>query len=164
MKNFNRQIFIISTILFGLFFIAFAFNGCWRQMWGYNDLGDNFSLLEGDISEDRIIVYCGGRIAGACKFGTPIVPVYTRHMDSAGRYAEYVETAKSNDNFIIAKTLQVKDKRANYWIIDKSFSIDNCDKINCDSIIQSHVVGPLDKSEFQKKVAELKLNIKFDKN
>jgi hypothetical protein len=133
-------------------------------MWGDNDLGDNFSLLEGDRMEDRLIVYCDGRSAGACTTGTPIVPVYSRHMDSAGRYAEYVETAKSNDNFIIAKTLQVMDKRANYWIIDKNFSIDNCDKINCDSIIQSHVFGPLDKNEFQKKIAELKLIIKFDKN
>jgi uncharacterized protein (DUF1015 family) len=89
--------------------------------------------------------------------GTPIVPVYSRHMDSDGHYTEYVETAKSNDNFIIAKTLLVKDKRENFWIIDKGFSIDNCGKINCDSVIQSHVFGPLDKNEFQKKASELKL-------
>ncbi len=131
-------------------------------MWGDNDLGNNFSLMEGDRTEDRIIVYCSGRSAGACMAGTPIVPVYSRHMDSGGHYAEYVETAKSNDNFIIAKTLQVKDKRANYWIINKDFSIANCDKISCDSIIQSHVFGPLDKNEFQKRTSELKINLKFD--
>ena len=77
---------------------------------------------------------------------------------------EFVDSAKSNDDFIIAKTLLVKDKTANYWIINKDFRIDNCDKINCDSLIQSHVIGPLDKEEFQKKTSELKLNLKFDKN
>jgi len=131
-------------------------------MWGDNDLGDNFSLLEGDRTEDRTIVYCGGRSAGACTGGTYIVPSYSRHMDPNGHYAEYVETAKSNDDFIIAKTLQVKDKVASYWIISKSFKIINCDKINCDSIIQSHVFGPLDRSEFQKKTSELKINLSFD--
>ena len=133
-------------------------------MWGDNDLGDNFSLLEGDRTEDRIIVYCSRRSADACMAGSPIVPKYSRHMDSEGHYAEYVETAKSNDNFIIAKTLKIKAKRANYWIISKDFGIDNCDKINCDSIIQSHVLGPFDQNEFQKKISELKIDLKFDRN
>jgi hypothetical protein len=131
-------------------------------MWGDNELGDNFSLLEGDRAEDRVIVYCSGRSAGACVAGTFIVPSYSRHMDTDGRYAEYVETAKSNSEFIIAKTKQIKAKRANYWIINKDFQISNCDNNNCDSIIQSHVLGPLDQSEFQQKTSELKINLKFD--
>ena len=151
-------------LAFLIFTISFLFCNCGRQAWDDNDLGDNFSLLEGDRIEDRIIVYCTGRSGGACMAGTYIVPVYSRHYDSTGHYAEYVETAKSNDDFIIAKTLQVQDKRANYWIIDKDFSIDNCDKINCDSIIQSHVFGPFDKNEFQQKASELKLNLRFDNN
>lgn len=109
-------------------FIALIFSSCWQQIWGDNVLGDNFSLLEGDRIEDRLIVLCSGRSAGACYAGTPIVPIYSRHMDSNGHYAEYVETAKSNKDFIVAKTLQVKDKRENYWIINIGFSIDNCDK------------------------------------
>ncbi|MGB3131997.1 MAG: hypothetical protein WBB26_10010 [Saprospiraceae bacterium] len=131
-------------------------------MWGDNDLGNNFSLLEGDTVEDRVIVYCSGRSAGACTGGTFIVPVYSRHMDSTGQYAEYVETAKSNADYIVAKTLLVKDKTTNYWIINKDFSIVNCDKINCDSLIQSHVIGPIDKDKFQKKTSELKINLNFD--
>lgn len=131
-------------------------------MWGDNDLGDNFSLLEGDRTEDRVIVYCSGRSVGACIAGTFIVPSYLRHMDTNGHYAEYVETAKSNDDFIIAKTNQIKDKKANYWIINKDLEIANCDNIDCDSIIQSHVLGPLDQSEFQIKTSELKINLKFD--
>jgi hypothetical protein len=133
-----------------------------RHMWGDNDLGDNFSLLEGDRIEDRIIVYCSGRSAGACMAGTPIVPIYSRQFDKDGHYAEYVETAKSNGDFIIAKTLQVKDKKENYWIINKGFSVDNCTQTNCDSTIQTHVFGPFDQNEFQKKISELKINLKFD--
>jgi len=134
-----------------------------RQMWGDNDLGDNFSLLEGDRTEDRVIVYCNGRSGGACYIGTFIVPVYSRHYDSAGHYAEYVETAKSNDDFIIARTLHISDKKKNYWIINKSFSLDNCDTKNCDSIIQSNVIGPLDYSQFKAKQGELDINLQFDK-
>jgi hypothetical protein len=133
-------------------------------MWGDNDLGDNFSLLEGDRTEDRVIVYCSGRSAGACIAGTFIVPSYSRHMDTNGHYAEYVETAKSNDNFIIARTNVLNEKKANYWIINKDFEIANCDNINCDSIIQSHVLGPLNLSEFQKKASELNIDLKFDRN
>ena len=132
-------------------------------MLGDNDLGDNFSLLEGDRTEDRVIVYCSGRSAGACMAGTFIVPSYSRHMDTEGYYAEYVENATSNHDFIIAKTNKIKDKRANYWIINKDFKIDNCDNINCDSIIQSHILGPLDQNEFQKKVSDLRIDLKFDK-
>ncbi len=148
-------------LTFLIFTASFLFCSCGQQVWGDNDLGDNFSLLEGDRTEDRIIVQCSGRSAGACIAGTYIVPSYSQHMDTNGHYAEYVEIAKSNDDFIIAKTLQVKNKRANYWVISKGFDITNCDKINCDSIIQSHVIGPLDQNEFQRKTSELKINLEF---
>ncbi len=144
--------------------ITIHLSGCWKQMWGDNDLGGNFSLLEGDRTEDRIIVYCSGRSGGACYAGTRIVPIYSRHMDTDGNYAEYVETAKSNNDFIIAKTLQIRDKRENYWIITKGFAIANCDTINCDSIIQSRVLGPFDQNEFEKKTSELKINLTFINN
>lgn len=146
-----------------ILFVSLFLSSCGRQAWGDNDLGDNFSLLEGDRTEERVIVYCSGRSGGACMAGTFIVPSYSRHMDS-GHYAEYVETAKSSDDFIIARTNQVKDKKVNYWIINKDFKIANCDIINCGSIIQSHVLGPLDQSEFQKKTSELKIDLTFDKN
>ena len=135
-----------------------------RQAWGDNDLGDNFSLLEGDRIEDRVIVYCSRRSAGACRAGTFIVPVYSRHMDSTGKYAEYVATAKANDEFIIAQSLQIKDKKKNYWIISKGFKIENCDAINCDSIIQSHVFGPMEYAQFQTKLSELNIEIKLSEN
>ena len=129
-------------------------------MWGDNDLGDNFTLLEGDRVEDRVIVYCSGRSFGSCHAGTPIVPIYSRQFYN-GHYSEYVETAKSNDKFIIAQTVQIQDKKKNYWIINKDFKIECCDNINVDSIIESKVIGPLDEIEFGTKTADLNIGLEF---
>lgn len=128
------------------------------QLWGDNDLGGNFSLLEGDRIEDRVIVYCSGRNAGACTGGTFIVPAYSRHMDKKGHYAEYVETAKSNDKFIIARTIQLKDETRNYWIVYKDLNIENCNDILCDS---TKVLGPLNETEFRTKAADLRIELEF---
>jgi hypothetical protein len=75
----------------------------------------------------------------------------------------YVETAKSNRNWIIANTIQIKDKKENYWIISKDFKInlDTCDKNYCDSIIQSHVTGPLNLNDFQYKAKGLNIDLSF---
>jgi hypothetical protein len=128
------------------------------RLWGNNDLGDNFSLLEGDKTEDRVIVYCSGRMAEACTSGTFIVPVYSRHIDKSGQYSEYVETAKSNDKFIIARTVQLKDGMKNYWIVHKNLNIDNCNEMLCDS---TKVLGPLSETDFKTKTADLNIELEF---
>jgi hypothetical protein len=128
------------------------------QLWGDNDLGDNFSLLEGDRAEDRVIVYCSGRSAGACTGGTFIVPVYSRHMDKNGHYAEYVETAKSNDRFIIARTIQLKNETKHFWIIFKDLNVDDCNDMHC---VSTKVLGPLNETEFRNKTAHLSIDLKF---
>lgn len=138
-------------------FVLLTAISCGRP-WGDNDLGDNFSLLEGDKTEDRVIVYCSGRSVGACTGGTFIVPVYSRHMDKDGHYAEYVETAKSNDEFIIARTIQLKDEIKNYWIVYKDLNVSSCNEMNCDS---TKVIGPLNEGEFSKKVADLNIDLEF---
>lgn len=131
-------------------------------MWGDHDLGDNFSLLEGDRYEDRVIVYCSGRSFDVCTGGTFIVPVYSRHMDKNGRYAEYVENAKSDDKFIIARTIEVTNNKSNYWIISKELRIEDCDNVDCDSVIQSNVIGPLDNLQFKTKLSDLNITLDFD--
>jgi hypothetical protein len=129
-----------------------------RQLWGDNDLGDNFSLLEGDRTEDRVIVYCSGRSAGACTGGTFIIPVYSRHMDKDGHYAEYVETAKSNYKFIIARTIQLKDGMKNYWVVYKDLNIKDCNDMHCDI---TKVLGPLSETEFKSKTLDLNIELEF---
>jgi hypothetical protein len=124
-------------------------------MWGDSDLGDNFSLLEGDRKEDRVIVFCDGRDVGACKSGDYIVPTYERHYDNKGGYAEYVAAATSNKNWIIAKTVQVVDNKENYWIVDKAYR-EGSDKR------QPKVMGPFRLSDFRTKREELNISLEFE--
>ncbi|OQP61161.1 hypothetical protein A3860_05435 [Niastella vici] len=145
-----------------LYFIIIFFITSCNEMWGDHPLGNHLSLLEGDKKEDRIIVYCGDE-GGICHGGIPIVPTYNRQFDEKGRYAEYVQTAISNKNWIIAETVQVKNKQKNYWIIKKAFDIENinCRKSNCDSIIQSYVTGPLSIADFQTQIKKLNIDLSF---
>jgi hypothetical protein len=132
---------------------------CTDAMWGVHWLGNNVALTVGDRIEDRIIEYCEGN----CNGGIYFLPTYARHYDSTGHYAEYVQEAKSNKNWIIAKTFRIKEKQENYWIISKNFSISNldCGRANCDSILQSHVTGPLSLPEFQDRVKTLNVGLRF---
>jgi len=81
--------------------------------------------------------------------GILVVPSEKRHMID-GKYAEYVKTAVSNKEWVLVKTYQIQEKKENYWIISKDFDITNlnCSTANCDSILQSHVIGPLDSLDF----------------
>jgi hypothetical protein len=154
----------VKTALY-TYFLLFTFiliNPYCKQMWGDKDLGNNFSLLEGDRIEDRVIGFCSGRSDGGCLSGIPIVPTYSRHFDQYGHYTEYVESAKSNDRLIIAKTKMVKEKRDNYWIILKDFTLNNCAHANCESIIKKHVLGPFDKTTFLRNVIHSDVGLSFN--
>ncbi|TKC09088.1 hypothetical protein [Pedobacter frigoris] len=123
-------------------------------------LGENLSIWEGDKKEDRAIVYCEGN----CRGGIYVIPSYDRHYDSSGRYAEYLIDAKSNADWVIAKTFMIKHDRRNYWIINKEFNINNldCEKANCDSIIQSKIIGPLDYQTLKEKNKALNINLTLE--
>jgi hypothetical protein len=121
-----------------------------------NELGNNLALMEGEKTKDRIIVYCTGRSAGYCYAGQPVIP--------SGRdtTTSYIEEAVANEKWVIASAFS-KDKSRSYWIINKDFKINanECDTVNCDSIIQSHVIGPLQLTDFNKKRKSLKINLNF---
>lgn len=120
-----------------------------------HDLGDGLSLMEGDKTEDRVIVYCTGKSGGECFIGIPVIP---SRRDSTSRY---VEKAVSNQKWMLASTVN-RNKSKSYWIVSKGFKvdIDNCETINCDSVIQAHVIGPLNIVAFKSQLK--KLNIKPD--
>jgi hypothetical protein len=136
----------------------------WKEIWGDHSLGNNLSLLEGDKIEDRAVVFCSGRSAGPCHGGILVIPTYPRHFDGTGKYAEYVDMAKSNEGWVIVKTHQIKERKDNYWLINKSFNIGqaDCAKVNCDSILQSYVTGPLEYSEFIRRKDSLKIDLSFE--
>jgi hypothetical protein len=52
----------------------------WNTMWGDHSLGNNLSLLDGDKEQDRVIVFCLGRSAGACSGGIYVVPSYEHQL------------------------------------------------------------------------------------
>lgn len=127
-------------------------------------LGNGIYLLEGDRVEDRIIVKCSGWSYKECISGSYLIPrSYNNHFDSNGHYSEYVEEATSNKKWVIAKTLQIKDNKENYYIISKDFDITglDCAKANCDSILQSHVTGPLTLTEFENKKKSMNIALNF---
>lgn len=125
----------------------------WPEWWGDYSLGNNYHLLEGD-NKDRVIVYCTGKNWGACHAGIAVVPS-TKDTSTL-----YVENANEDNDWILAKTKN-KDKSESYWIIYKNFKVDlnNCIKNNCDSIIQSHVTGPLTFHSFKSKLKELHIEL-----
>ena len=154
--------FIVYFSLLAVFHLGSCKRFC--ETLGSQNLGNKLTLLDGDRVEDRLIVYCTGTSGGCCFAGIPVVPSNNRRFDSKGRYAEYVTVAASNKNWVLAKTIQVKGKHENYWIISKDFDIKNldCDKINCDSILQNRVFGPLDSTEFNSKRKTLSIDLNFN--
>jgi hypothetical protein len=153
------QNFLAVSVTLMVALMAFSCN----ELWGDHPLGNNYSLSEGDKEEDRVIIYCPFKKLGICDSGIFVIPVYERHMDRNGTYAEYVLSAQSNEKWIIAKTLRRLENQENYWIIDKDFEVDHsdCSKTNCDSVIQAHVVGPLSPISFSKKIKMLKVELSF---
>jgi hypothetical protein len=135
-----------KAIMVLLLALIFSGTSC-RQMWGDHPLGNNLDLLEGDHIQDRVIVYCTGKSGGACTGGMRVIP---SNKDSA---TWYVQSAECNDKWVVAKAMN-RNKSISYWLINKDFNIDllNCEKIDCDSVLQCHVIGPLDFAEFQNKI------------
>lgn len=130
---------------------------------GSNSLGDDFVIWEGDSQKARVITYCSKKSLGRCEAGIYILPTYERHMVN-GKYAEYVKDAKSNPEYIIARTILIENDQLNYWIINKkglNFKKTDCSIINCDSIIRSHVIGPLTRPEFDLKIQLSKIDLRF---
>jgi hypothetical protein len=126
-------------------------------LWGAHDLGNKLTLLEGDKTEDRLIVYCTGYSGGACMAGTPVIP---SRQDSI---TLYVKDAESNKHWVIARSLRKQNRTEDYWIINKDFNIENldCDQNDCDSIIQSHVKGPFRRAEFNAVKSQLGIHLGF---
>ncbi|MBP6871377.1 MAG: hypothetical protein KBC43_05170 [Bacteroidales bacterium] len=95
-KMASMRMGIIKSILLIIILILNSCNYC--RLFGDNKLGGNFSLLEGDKIEDRMIIYCTGRSAGCCYTGIPVIP---SRSDSL---THYVLDAVYDDKWILAKT------------------------------------------------------------
>ncbi len=124
-------------------------------MSGEYPLGNHLSFWDNDKEKTAIIVYC----EGDCHGGIQVLPTRERQW----YHGEYVEAAMFNKKWVIAKTYQKVDNRENYYLISKDFNIENvdCSEVKCDSILQSHVIGPLSLSEFENKKKTMNLSLVF---
>ena len=128
-----------KSYILSSFFIIFI--SCVRNQAVYNhtdnieELGSNYYYL-GDSNESQILLNL--KPENKSKFGKTIIP------------PEVIEY-NFNNNFIIAKTLEVLDNNKNYkyWIVDKQKSKDS--------------IKPMDSINFFKALDSLNLNIKFKK-
>ena len=94
---------------------------------------------------NKIIVYCSRKTGRTCSGGSPVIPhEHPREV--------YVKSAKANDRWVIVKALTTESDKLCYYLIDKSFNIKNLDWeiVNCDSIIQSHIISTFDSISFEK--------------
>lgn len=154
----------IRTVFIPLVLIL-IFSSCnYCEYFGSHDLGSNFTLLEGDKTADRLIIYCSPKNEKDCCYGgMPVIP------SNEDNHISYIDLAKSNTDWIIAKAVN-KDNTNSYWIIDKNFSISSKykewplseeDGKSFRKIIQSYVIGPLDVDSFNEKISELKIDLEF---
>jgi hypothetical protein len=122
-----------------------------------NNLGNNFSLLEGDKMEDRIIVYCTGESFGSCYSGVPVIP------SREDTLTLYVIEAKSDADWIIVKTKST-DKTIKYWVVDKRFKMkfEYDDEGKFYEFIQKQVIGPYEKDEFNNQLKDRNINLDFN--
>lgn len=149
----KRRLLILSWLAIQLG----ALSSC--DFYGNKDLGNKLTLWARDSPEGHFdIVYCSRYDMGGCVSGIYVIPTSVEET-----YSMYVSTAKYDDKWVIAKTIQVEDNQEHYWIIDKSFDIESVDcwTANCDSILQSHVIGRLDSGGFVEKTQELDIRLRF---
>lgn len=120
-------------------------------------LGSGLVIMHGDNEKDKVILY-KERLNDLY-----VVPTYNRHMKN-GEYAEYIfGDVKDNDKWVVARTMIVETRELNYWIIRKfSISDIDCNKVNCDSVVKTYVIGPLSINNFNRKKEELDINLTFD--
>ena len=149
----KRRILIVPLLIL----LLITLGGC--EFYGNKDLGNKLTLFARDSPEGHFdIVYCSKYDMGGCIAGIYVLPTADE------KYFMYVEAAKSNDKWIVAKTVDAEDQKENYWIISKAFSLENvdCNNEDCDSIIQTHITGALDYQEFIVKTKELGIDLKFE--
>lgn len=148
----------MRSLHYFFFIVCLLFTSC-QELSGKYELGNNLVLLDNDVKEEKIIVFCNAD----CNGGVYVVPSYQNHYDTLGRYAEYVENVELDGRWVWVKSWRIQEQSHRYYIIDKSFNLDtvNCMYIDCDSIIQLYVFGPYTLDEFESKREILNLGVDY---
>lgn len=138
------RIFFYSLIIFTALASCSTFSG-------ERSLGKNLTVIEGKKDEDRKIFYCPDKNK-ECSEGLKLIPANP---------SEYVEAVTSNDDWIIARTVEINGKKESYWIINKDFSLGDkdCGTTDCGDYIRTFVSGPLTLEDFDGHKEELKIDL-----
>ena len=133
------------------FLISFAVLTSCSRLSGERSLGKNLTVVEGKKDEDRKIFYCPDKNK-ACSEGIRVVPNST---------SEYVDAFSSNDEWIVARTVEIQGKKESYWIINKDFTLGDkdCGTTDCGEYIRTYVNGPLTLEDFEGHKEELKIEL-----
>lgn len=141
---------VISLTLCALIIVACAFGffcattWLWPEANGSYNLGNNIYMMEWD-GGGRIIVVGSNFDGKTCSGGTLLIPTYENQYDSAGNHVEYVIDAKSDDNWIIAKTGNKRTNQKKYYIVNKQH-INNT--MSIDDIVSKQIEAFSDSIEF----------------
>ena len=143
-------IILLSLLLF------FTSEWLFPSWWGSHSLGHNLYMLDWD-GGNKIIVYCSNPRGRTCYGGLSVIPSNSNSSQLC------VITAKSNERWVIVRAKQTQDNKNCYYLINKDFNIDNlnCQNVNCDSMLQSYVVGPLDSIAFIKELMLKNVSLKL---
>lgn len=138
----------ITTSVFVIILLSiYASDWIWPEYNGSYDLGNNIYMLEWN-GGGKIIVN-GTTIEGnTCYSGEPLIPTYENQYDSIGNFAEYVVDAKSDDNWVIAKTNNHISNQRKYYILNKKY---NPNKMTVEDIINTQIECFRDSSKFATK-------------
>ena len=118
-KSFLLILGIIISVFVIIMLFIYASDWIWPEFNGSYSLGNNIYMIEWDGGGKMIVN--GTTIEGnTCYSGQPLIPTYENQYDSIGNFAEYVVDAKSDDNWIIAKTSNHINNQRKYYIINKN--------------------------------------------
>jgi hypothetical protein len=133
------------------YFLVAATAASCSQFSGEHSLGKNLTVIEGDKDEDRMIVYCPDKNK-ECSEGIKVIPANT---------GEYVDEVRSDDEWIVVRTLTVQGKKDSYWIINKDFTLGDkdCGTADCGDYVKTFVNGPMTLEDFEGHKEELKINL-----
>ncbi len=156
-KSFLLILGIIISVFVIIMLFIYASDWIWPEFNGSYSLGNNIYMIEWDGGGKMIVN--GTTIEGnTCYSGQPLIPTYENQYDSIGNFAEYVVDAKSDDNWIIAKTSNHINNQRKYYILNKKY---NPNEMTVEDIINTRIECFTDSSEFAKKCLSYGVLIKW---
>ena len=166
-KSLNKIIYILGEtsifiatgivamiVCFAVFVYAAAW--LWPGFYGSYSLGSNIYMLEWDGG--GYVIVQGSNIHGnTCYGGNQLIPTYENQYDSAGNFAEYVVDAKSDDNWVVAKTDNNSNHQRKFYLIDKK----DIEHVSSEEILNHRIACFSDSTKYVRECKKRRIRIKL---